>query len=144
MRKALWITVGALSVLTPAAITVGVVFLGGLYGDAAAQDSPVRRAATTYLEAAEEGKPLADLYGRCATQAQRSAAEELLDDTEGLRYEIVNSIAADGRGTVNIDFSPSDSTTSPYSLDMRQEGGKWKVCALGTGRIQIDIDPLVP
>lgn len=141
MRKVLWITVG-LSVLTPAAITVGIFVVADRYGDAVARSSPLHRAAATYLDAAEEGAPLDGLYGRCAAQAQRSAARELLDDAEGLRYEIVSSTATDGTATVNIDFSASGSTPSPYSLDIRREGGKWKVCAFGTGHIHIDIDPL--
>jgi hypothetical protein len=141
MRKSLWITVG-LSVLTLTAITVGIFFVANRNSDAVAQNSPLHRAAATYLDAAEEGRPLIGLYGRCATQAQRSGARELLDDTEGRQYEIVGSTATDGTATVNVEFSASSSAPSPYSLDMRREGGKWKVCALGTGHVQIGVAPL--
>jgi len=91
--------------------------------------------------AAEEGKPLADLYGACATQAAQSAAQESLDDLEGLGYKIVNS-ASWGAGTaiVNITFSPSSSDSSPYSFQMQQEGGKWKVCTFTKGHFVVDTE----
>jgi len=138
MRKALWITVG-LGML--AAIIVGMYALAHWYGEWAARSSPYGETAAAYLDAAEEGKPLADLYGACATQAAQSAAQESLDDLEGLGYKIVNS-ASWGAGTaiVNITFSPSSSDSSPYSFQMQQEGGKWKVCTFTKGHFVVDTE----
>lgn len=125
---------------TLAAITVGMFTLAHWYGEWAARNSPYGKTAAAYPDAAEEGKPLADLYGACATQAEQSAAQESLDDLKGLGYEIVDSASGDGTATVNIAFSPSISNPSPYVFQMQQEGEEWKVCTFKKGYFVVDTD----
>jgi hypothetical protein len=132
-RKDLWMRLG-LGMVAPPVLGIFVFFVVIGFDDFWTEPYKV---VDTYLEAVQEDRPLADLYGTCATPAQQSEAQELLRVTKGLDHKIVTSSAVNGDAFVNINFSSSDSAPSPYFINLQKEGEKWKVCGAGEGHYEI-------
>lgn len=101
-------------------------------------DRPWHDTTRDYLRAVAAGRPATAFHGACDGAREEDTRRVVAGEGADFTFSFVNSTREDDLATVNVSITGADHSPSPYSVDLRQEHGKWMVCHLAPGNIAID------
>ncbi|WP_345679808.1 hypothetical protein [Yinghuangia aomiensis] len=93
-----------------------------------------------FLAATAAGAAADGYYGVCDGTPDTGAPRRLVEtEGPGFTFDLTSSTATGDTAYVNLTVVGRDRSPTPYAVDLRREGGIWRVCRVETGSIQIDV-----
>ncbi|MYW02223.1 hypothetical protein [Streptomyces sp. SID3343] len=103
-------------------------------------DGPIHDVTRDYLHTVADGGSPAAFYGTCGGRPVADSHLLLVGEGPGFKVSMVGSTQEDDAASVNVSITGRDGSASPYSVDLERENGTWRVCRLGKGNVQINVD----
>ncbi|MCF2527289.1 hypothetical protein [Yinghuangia soli] len=103
-------------------------------------DGPIHDTTRDYLKAVAAGGSAEAFHGQCGGKPGEDPLKVLAGEGTGFTAELTGSVESGDTATVNVSITGTDKTPSPYNVDLRREGGTWRVCGISTGSVHIDVD----